>query len=114
MFCPTVDEGVRMFPANGVRHCTPPTVVVALGSKICPCSICWPLQGLITGLPWESTNGAPINSLKSPVLSFAVGTVDVVTPPCVWRYCSHEKKKNVLSRPLYRCGMITGPPSVPP
>jgi hypothetical protein len=57
-------------------------------------------QGLSMTLLLASLKGVLVSSLeKSPCRSAAVGTVLVTVDPCVWRYCSHEKKKNVLSRP---------------
>src|SRR5580700_7915176 len=54
-----------MFPGKAVRHCTPPTVFVVEGSKICPVRICDPSQGLITGWPLLVTGG-PRRAEKFP------------------------------------------------
>src|ERR1700722_20280276 len=119
MACPTVDQSACgiLLPGKAVRHCCgcplTVTVLVVDGSKICPTNICEPSHGFITGLP-PLTSGAPSKSEKSPCRSRAVGTVLVVTAPCVWRNCSHPKKKCVLSLPLYNLGSHTGPPSVNP
>src|SRR5580692_12912745 len=119
MFCPTWDQsdcGI-LLPRNAVRHCScwpfTVTVLVVVGSKICPANICEPSHGLITGLP-PLMRGAPSKSEKFPWRSAAVGTVLVVKAPCVWRYCSQAKKKCVLSLPLYSLGIHTGPPNVNP
>src|SRR5437588_4309456 len=93
-----------MFPGNGSRHCTPTTVRVVAGSKICPWSTVCPVQGFTS--PVEG----PSRLEKSPLLYAASGTVFVVIPPRFCRYCSHAKKKNVLSLPLYSFGIHTGPP----
>src|ERR1700675_3144090 len=123
MFSPTLDQSACgiLLPGKAVRHCCgcPPTVTVLVvdGSKICPTNICEPSQGLSTGVVTPlmvCVRGAPSKSEKSPCRSSAVGTVLVITAPCVWRNCSHPKKKCVLSLPLYNLGIHTGPPSVNP
>src|SRR5262245_66550922 len=70
----------------------------------------------MTGSPdFGSKRGDPSRAEKSPLRSAAVGRVcRLLDKPRRFRYCSQAKKKKVLSRPLYRCGMITGPPSAPP
>src|ERR1700693_3696963 len=59
-----LDVGI-MFPGKAVRHCTPPTVFVVEGSKICPVRTCDPSQGLITGCPLLVTGG-PRRAEKLP------------------------------------------------
>ena len=86
------------------------TVLVVDGSKICPVRTGVPSQGLITfGI------GAPSSAEKSPFCTSAcVGSVSTLVVPGLLRYCSQEKKKKVLLRPLYNFGMRTGPPRLPP
>src|SRR5476649_2763042 len=83
-----------LFPANAVRHCTPLTVLVVAGSKICPCRIFEPSHGL------TARTVLVRSAEKSPPFSAAVGTLMLLTPPWFWRYCSQPKKKNVRFFPL--------------
>ena len=111
MFWPTLlkREAGMMLPGKAVRQRMPATVRVVAGSKICPFRIAVPSQGLICPF-------GPLTrrSEKLPPRSARVGTVLVTTPPDVRRYCSHEKKAKVLSLPLYKCGMLSGPPMLMP
>src|SRR6185437_3369692 len=55
------------------------------------------------------------NAEKFPDISAAVGTkIVAVTGEDLRCRSSAEKKKKVLSRPLYICVMTLGPPTVPP
>ena len=69
------------------------------------------------GLAPPVVRTGPSSAEKSPVRSASVGKVlgllDVLVPS-LFRYCSQEKKKKVLSRPLYSLGIHTGPPKLPP
>src|SRR5215468_9632821 len=57
----------------------------------------------------------PNSAEKSPLRSASVGRVcKLLDKPRRFLYCSQAKKKNVLSRPLYKWGTMTGPPSTPP
>src|SRR6266567_2579062 len=87
---------------KAVRHCTPFTVFVVEGSKIWPWRIGVPSHGLITGFCGVSlsSSAGPSRLEKSPCRSAAVGMVLMFAEPSVCRYCSQEKKKNVLSWPL--------------
>src|SRR5256885_201132 len=79
---------------NGSRQVLPPTTRVVSGSKICPANTGRPVQGLVSPV------GAPRNALKSPLRIASLGSRLRLLPPCCCKYCSHEKKKKVLLRPL--------------
>src|SRR5712664_1293211 len=103
---------VILLPGKAVRHSTgwPPTrtVCVVEGSKIWPNRIGVPSHGLVAPV------GAPSRAEKSPVRSASVGKVVMFDVPTLFRYCSQEKKKKLLSWPLYSLGIHTGPPKLPP
>src|SRR5690349_21768958 len=104
-----------LLPAKGLRHCTPLIVWVVEGSNICPCRMGLLLsQELVMVLPPLSLRAGPRKAEKSPCRSWSVGTVLRLVEPCFCRYCSQEKKKKVLSCPLYSLGIQTGPPTDPP
>src|SRR6266849_3576655 len=109
-----------LFPGKAVRHGTPPTVFVVEGSKIWPRNSGLLSHGLSTGIGGPPgiglgvVNAAPSKAEKSPVRSASVGRVERLEVVGLLRYCSQEKKKNVLSCPLYNLGSHTGPPKLPP
>ena len=102
IFWATLLSVVILLPGNAVRHCVPLTVFVVEGSKIWPWRIGVPSQGLMTGFGGASlsSSAGPSRLEKSPCRSAAVGMVLIFAEPSVCRYCSQEKKKNVLSWPL--------------
>src|SRR6266853_2718143 len=95
-FCATALNGALiLFPGNGERQVTPLTTRVVEGSKICPTKI-----GLLLSQGFRVVVFAPSKTEKSPFNSAGVGIVLVEVEPWLFRYCSQEKKKKVLSRPL--------------
>src|SRR6266849_4480954 len=92
---------VILFPGKAMRPPTNPVGQLAVeGSKIWPRRTGLLSQGLMVPV------GAPSKAEKSPVRSASVGRV--LGPPVVpslFRYCSQEKKKKVLSWPLYTLGI---------
>src|SRR5713101_6649895 len=108
-------EPVILFPGKAMRPPTNPVGQEAVeGLKICPRRIGLLSHGFRIGLPAVSFRGGPNSAEKSPVRSASVGRVVMFDVPTLFRYCSQEKKKKVLSWPLYSLGIHTGPPTLPP
>src|SRR5882724_6588499 len=95
---PSLPNGL---PATGVPKACLSNKPLALGPTV--------LYG--SQRPFEMTSAS---SLKSPCRMRAVGTVKFLYPSRCSLVKSLEKKKNVLSLPLYTCGRTTGPPTVKP
>src|SRR6266436_2417369 len=94
-----------LFPGKAMRPPTNPVGQEAVaGLKIWPRRTGVLSQGLVAPV------AAPSKAEKSPVRSASVGKVERLEVVGLFRYCSQEKKKNVLSCPLYNLGSHTGPP----